>query len=75
MKYKRTVPVETYVTVDIDLEDIDTDDLVEELESRGRIVEGNNIEQLMTIHQLRRTGKSYDYELEKYISDVLGVVV
>lgn len=75
MKYRRTVPVETYVSVDVTLEDIDTDDLVEELESRGRIVEGDNIEQLMTIYQLRRTGKSYDYELEKYISDVLGKVV
>lgn len=75
MKYKRSVPVETYVSVDVTLEDIDTDDLVEELESRGHIVEGDNTEQLMMIYQLRRTGKSYDRELDNYIYDVLGKIV
>ena len=31
----RTVSVNAYVDVDVDLEDIDTDDLVEELKSRN----------------------------------------
>lgn len=32
---RRTVPVSTYVDIDVDLEDIDTDDLIEELKSRN----------------------------------------
>lgn len=75
MKYKRTVPIETYVTIDIDLVDIDTDDLVEELESRGRFVETEHSEQLTRIYELRRLGRPFDNELDNYISDVLGKVV
>lgn len=74
MRYKRTIPVETYVTVEVDLEDIHTDDLVEELENRGQNVAGDN-ELLMRIYELRRTGKSFDAELDNYIYEVLGKVV
>ena len=74
MRYKRTIPVETYVTVEVDLADIDTDDLVEELENRGQNVDGDN-ELLMRIYELRRTGKSFDAELDSYIYEVLGKVV
>lgn len=74
MKYKRTIPVEAYVTVDVDLADIDTADLVEELENRGQHV-GSDNELLMKIYELRRTGKSFDTELDNYIYDVLGKVV
>lgn len=74
MRYKRTIPVETYITVDVDLADIDTDDLVEELENRGQNVGGDN-ELLMRIYELRRTGKPFDRELDAYIYEVLGKVV
>lgn len=75
MKYKRTIPVETYVTVDIDLEDIDTDDLVEELERRGQVVKDEDFDQLTRIYELRRTGRLFDTELDNYIYDVLGKIV
>jgi hypothetical protein len=75
----RSVSVETYVTVNVELEELNTDDLIEELEKRGQIVGteryGAATEQLIKIYQLRRTGRPYDAELGNYISDVLGKVV
>lgn len=71
----RTVTVETYVNIDVELEDIHTDDLVEELESRGRVVDGGSLDLLKQIYQLRRIGKSFDHELDHYLSEVLGIVV
>lgn len=40
----RTVSVNTYVDVDVDLEDIDTDDLIAELEYRNVSVPEGSIE-------------------------------
>lgn len=79
MARSRSVSVETYVTVDVELDDITTDDLIEELESRGQIVGtaryGETTDQLIKIYELRRTGKAYETELDNYIYDVLGKVV
>lgn len=75
----RTISVETYVSVDVDLEEINTDDLIEELENRGQIVGteryGDKTKQLIKIYELRRCNKPYEHELDNYIYDVLGKVV
>lgn len=74
-----TVTVNTYVDVDVDLSEIETDDLIQELEDRGQVVGtdryGDKTGQLIKIWELRRSGKSYDQELDNYIYDVLGKVV
>jgi hypothetical protein len=72
----------TYVTVEaeIDLGEIDTEDLVEELESRNAYdnkTESELYRSLLTIiWQKRRLGDvSYDKELDTLIYDVLGHVI
>ncbi len=65
------------VDVDVDLGDFDTDELIEELESRGKFapepqslyLEGSLIDK---IFQLRRQGKNFDKELDEYLYQVTG---
>ena len=72
-----------YVTaeVEVDLSDFDTEDLIEELESRGwdyntKYVDGEEMRVLLeTIWQKRRTGKDYQQELDGLIRGVLGKVI
>jgi hypothetical protein len=72
-----------YVTTDVevwvDLEEFDTEDLVEELEKRGKVVAGEDgtqfDERLVRIWELRRLGRPFDAELDKYLYEVLGRVV
>lgn len=74
-----------YVTVtadvEVDLSDIDTDDLIDELETRGRDYNTNGVDademrNLLEIIWLnRRTGKDYQNELDKLIYGVLGKIV
>lgn len=63
--------------VDIDLTDVDDDELIEELQSRGyKISEEPEIDDILTkIYHLRRQGKPYDTELDAYIYSVLGKVI
>jgi len=65
------------VEVDVDLGDFDTDDLIEELESRGagtgEFGDGKDI--LMSIYEKRRLGKDYQVELEQLIWLGLGKVI
>ncbi len=67
----------TEVEVDVDLSDFDTDDLIEELESRGAgatdYCDGKEI--LMSIYEKRRLGKDYQTELEQLIWLGLGKVL
>ena len=72
----------TYVTVEaeIDLGEIDTEDLVEELESRNAYdnkTQADMYHSLLTIiWQKRRLGNvNYDKELDTLIYDVLGHVI
>jgi hypothetical protein len=68
----------TEVEVDVDLSEFDTEDLIEELESRGAGVEpefGDGKELLMSIYEKRRLGKDYQTELEQLIWLGLGKVV
>ena len=75
MPYKT---VYTEVEVDVDIEDFDTDDLLDELESRGALpVEEhgdarNIVEQ---IYYLRRQGQPYEHLMDGLIYAVMGRVV
>ncbi len=64
-----------YITVntdvDIDLYDIDTEDLIDELGRRGFV----HRELIEKIWMNRRTGKGYQAELDQLIYNVLGKVV
>ncbi len=69
-----------YVSVDIDLDDFDTDELIEELERRGNDynthgVDGDESRTILeTVHQLRRTGQNYEAALDQLIYHVLGKI-
>jgi hypothetical protein len=69
------------VDVEVDLWDFDTDDLIEELEDRGKWPGSSDIrfdstELLETIWKKRRLGNhDYQQELDQLIYAVLGKVV
>jgi hypothetical protein len=65
------------VEVDVDLSDFETDDLIEELESRGSgtLDYGDGKEVLEAIHEKRRLGQDYQTELEALIYLGLGKFV
>jgi hypothetical protein len=65
------------VEVDVDLSDFDTDDLIEELESRGAGTGefGDGKELLQVIYENRRLGKDYQTELDQLIWLGLGRVL
>jgi len=68
----------TSVEVDVDLSEFDTEDLVEELESRGAGVEpefGNGKEILQIIYEKRRLKQDYQAELDQLIWMGLGRVL
>lgn len=69
--------VYTDVEVDVGLEDFDDDDLIDELERRGKgfDVPGETPTQLVTtIFEKRRLGQDYQRELEDLIYYVTGRV-
>ena len=67
----------TEVEVDVDLTDFETDDLIEELESRGagtgEFGDGKDI--LNVIYEKRRLGQDYQTELEQLIFLGLGKII
>lgn len=68
----------TEVEVDVDLADFETDDLLDELASRGSLpIEGHDDgkELLNSIYEKRRLGKDYQAELEQLIYLGLGKVL
>ena len=67
----------TEVEVDVNLSDFDTDDLIEELESRGAGTTdyGDGKEILLAIYEKRRLGKDYQAELDQLIWVGVGRVV
>lgn len=69
--------VYTEVEVDVDLSDFETDDLIEELESRGAGVTdyGDGKDILVAIYEKRRLGKDYQQELDQLIWLGLGKVL
>jgi hypothetical protein len=70
--------VYTEVEVDVDLNDFETDDLVEELESRGRgfeVASQTGTELLTAIYLKRRLGQDYQRELDDLIYLGIGKIV
>lgn len=70
--------VETYVEVEVDLDDFDTDDLIEELESRGKgleVASQTGTELITAIYEKRRLGKDYQRELDELIYVGIGKIV
>ena len=70
--------VETYVEVDVELSDFDTDDLIEELESRGmglEIASQSGTELITAIYQKRRLGQDYQHELDELIYIGIGRIL
>jgi hypothetical protein len=69
--------------VEIDLSEFDTDDLLEELESRGwdftenniPLGDGNGNSLLEKIYQKRRTGRNFDAELDQFLQLSVGRIV
>ena len=71
MSYKT---IETYVSVDVDLGEFDTDDLIEELESRGKAVGSltDNTVLVNSIYEKRRLNQDYQKELDELLYQVTG---
>jgi len=69
--------VYTEVEVEVDLGDFDTDDLIEELESRGAGATdyGDGRELLTAIWLKRRQGQDYQAELDELIYVGLGKII
>lgn len=70
--------VYTEVEVDVTLDDFDDDDLIEELERRGKgleIADTNGTELVEQIYAKRRLGKNFNRELDDLIYLVTGKIV
>ena len=70
--------VYTEVEVDVSLADFYDEDLIEELESRGRGFEVNSrtpTELVTKIYERRRLGQDYQQELDELIYVAIGKVV
>jgi hypothetical protein len=70
--------VETYVEVDVELNDFDTDDLIEELEKRGKgmeVASQSGTELLTAIYLKRRLSQDYQRELDELIYLGIGKIV
>lgn len=70
--------VYTEVEVDVGLEDFDTDDLIEELESRGKgleIASQSGTDLITAIYQKRRLGQDYQRELDELIYLGIGKIM
>lgn len=70
--------VYTEVEVDVGLADFDTDDLIEELESRGKgmeVASETGTELLTAIYLKRRLGQDYQRELDDLIYLGIGRIV
>ena len=67
----------TEVEVDVNLSEFDTDDLIEELESRGAGATdySDGKEVLQAIYEKRRLGQDYQPELDQLIWLGLGKVI
>ena len=70
--------VETYVEVDVDLDDFADEDLIDELERRGLgagVPASTATELIESIYQKRRMGQDYQSLLDELIYMVVGKVV
>lgn len=70
--------VYTEVEVEVDLDEFDAEDLIEELERRGRGFEVEShtpTELVRAIYEKRRTGKCFEQELDELIYIAIGKIV
>ena len=70
--------VETWVSVDVELDEIDDDDLIEELQKRGKgmeVASQTGTELITAIYQKRRLGQDYQRELDELIYLGIGKIV
>ncbi len=70
--------VETYVEVDVDLDEFSDEDLLDELESRGLgpdAPDTTSSELVGIIYEKRRMGKAYEQELDQLIYQVTGRII
>jgi hypothetical protein len=70
--------VEVWTTVDVDLDDFDTDDLIEELTKRGKgmeVASHTGTELVTAIYQKRRLGQDYQRELGELIYLTIGKII
>jgi hypothetical protein len=68
----------TEVEVDVELDEFDDEDLIEELERRGKgfeIASRNGTEIVRVIHEKRRLGQDYQRELDELIYLAIGCIV
>ena len=69
----------TYITVDVDVDltDFDTEELIDELESRGEFVGDNsgNSALVTAIYEKRRLGQDYQLDLDQLIYEVTGRIL
>ena len=69
----------TEVEVDVDLSDFETEDLLDELASRGSLPVENNVDAKALLEQIwlkRRVGnRNYQTDLDNLIYEVLGKIV
>jgi len=70
--------VYTEVEVDVDLEEFDTDDLLEELDLRGALPPEDNVnakELVEQIYYLRRQAQPYEHLMDDLMYAVMGRIV
>jgi hypothetical protein len=72
----RYITISQEVDVEIDMEDFDTDELVEELQRRSKsgstIDDESSMQLLQKIYLKRRTGQDYEQDLDNLIYESLG---
>lgn len=74
----RYVSVEKYIDIDVDMDDFEDNDILEEMERRGLgtvASPGDNLALLESIFQKRRTGQSFEQELDQLIYNSLGRIL
>ena len=70
--------VETYIEVEVELDEFSDDDLIEELDKRGlgaEVPASTATELITSIYLKRRIGKDYQTELEQLIYQTIGKIV
>lgn len=76
--YKKSVSVYKEIEIDVELDDFSDDDLIEELERRGKGLEigsWESSELLTRIYEKRRLGKDYQQELDELIYQNIGRIL
>jgi hypothetical protein len=60
------------VEVEVELDDFDTDELLEELENRGELINNDDKQLIDIIFHKRRAGQDFSQELDDLIYNTIG---